>query len=176
MLTQVSTSDKRLHFWRKLRIWRLIRYSRRMPTTTASLTVLPPDDLDELKPLTDALPKMTPRLRLGLTAFVETLRRGEAVRVEPMATVLTTSQAAEILNISRMTLVKLLDDGRIAYQQPNVHRQIRLVDVLAYKEERSRQRTAYLEDSMQQAEEDDLLMLDIKDYAASLREVRSRQL
>ena len=139
---------------------------------TAPQTVLPPDDPAELKPLTDALPQMPPRIRQGLAAFVEALTNGEAVRVEPVGTILTTSQAAELLNISRMTLVKLLDDGRIPYQQPNVHRQVRLTDVLAYKAERSKRRTTYLEDSMRQADDDGLLAVDINQYTTALENAK----
>ena len=146
-----------------------------MSTMTAPLTVLPPDDPKDLQPLADALPHVPDGIRQGLAAVLQALTSGEAVRVEPVAAMLTTGQAAEILNVSRMTLVKLLDEGRIAYQQPNVHRQVRLADVLAYKQERSRQRATYLQDSMQQADEDDLLMVDINDYTTPLKKARSRQ-
>ena len=108
----------------------------------APKTVLPPDDPSELDALNEVLPRVSRSVREGLATFVDALSRGEAVRVEPVATMLTTSQAADLLNISRMTLVKLLEDGRIPYEQPSVHRLVRLADVLAYKEERSRKRAA----------------------------------
>ena len=147
-----------------------------MSTTFPIETVLPPDDLDELESLNALLPKLSPHIRRGLTAFVEALTKGDAVRIEPVSTMLTTSQAAEILNVSRMTLVKLLDEGRIPYQQPSVHRQVRLADVLAYRDERSLKRASYLEDSMRQADEDDLLILDINDYAPALRKAKRQSL
>ena len=143
-----------------------------MSTIFTSETVLPPDDPSELESLNALLPKLSHHIRQGLTAFVEALSKGEAVRIEPVSTILTTSQAAEILNISRMTLVKLLDEGRIPYQQPSVHRQIHLSDLLAYKDERSRKRATYLEDSVLQANEDDLLMLDVSNYTAALHHAK----
>ncbi|MCL1837965.1 MAG: helix-turn-helix domain-containing protein [Propionibacteriaceae bacterium] len=147
-----------------------------MSATLTPETVLPPDDPYELESLNALLPKLSPHIRKGLTAFIDALSKGEAVRIEPVSTMLTTSQAAEILNVSRMTLVKLLDDGRIPYQQPSVHRQVCLADVLAYKDERSRKRANYLEDSMQQADEDDLLLLDIDTYTTSLKHAKRQSL
>ncbi|MCL1923898.1 MAG: helix-turn-helix domain-containing protein [Propionibacteriaceae bacterium] len=143
-----------------------------MPTMTASQTVLPPEDLSELKTLQDALPHMSQTLQVGITAILNALASGEAVQIEPVSTVLTTTEAAKILNISRMTMVKLLEDGHIPYQQPSVHRQVLLSDVLAYKEERSRLRTHYFQESMRDAAEMDLLMLDINDYLPALREAK----
>ncbi|MDR3360199.1 MAG: helix-turn-helix domain-containing protein [Bifidobacteriaceae bacterium] len=119
------------------------------------------------------LPKVPLRIRQGLEAFVQALSRGEAVRVEPVSSMLTTGQAADILNVSRMTLVKLLEEGKIPYERPSVHRLVRLADVLAYKQERSLMRATYFEESMRQAEEDGLLQDDVRDYTAALRIVRA---
>jgi excisionase family DNA binding protein len=146
-----------------------------MSTITAPQTMLPPEDPSELKTLQDALPHMPQTLQAGIAAILKALARGEAVRVEPVSTVLTTSEAAAILNISRMTMVKLLEEGRIPYQQPSVHRQVLLSDVLAYKAERSRLRAHYFQESMRDAAENDLLMLDINDYIPALREAKRKQ-
>jgi excisionase family DNA binding protein len=137
--------------------------------------VLPPADPSELEPLNAVLPKLPSEVRRGLAAFIDALSRGEAVRLEPVSTVLTTGQAADILNISRMTLVKLLDEGRIPYQQPSVHRMVLLADVLAYKEERSTARAAFLADTINQADDDGLLFDDIDRYTAALKRARNRQ-
>ena len=88
---------------------------------------------------------------------------------------LSTTQAAEILNVSRTTLVKLLEEGKLPYEQPNVHRMVRLEDVLTYKKERSRKRTAYFQDSMRQAEETGILQEEISDYTAALKKSRNRR-
>lgn len=87
-----------------------------------------------------------------LSEFEAAIADGKAVIV--LHDVLTTQEAAGLLNVSRPTLVKLLEDGAIPYQRVGAHRRLRLVDVLAYLETRSqRQKDAFdrlwqLEESM----------------------------
>lgn len=49
---------------------------------------------------------------------------------------LTTSQAAALLGVSRPTLVTWLEGGRIPYDRHGSHRKIRRSDVLAYRDRR----------------------------------------
>lgn len=55
---------------------------------------------------------------------------------------LTTSQAAELLGMSRPTLVDLLEKGEMPYRMVGTHRRIRRRDVLAYRERTQRGRSA----------------------------------
>lgn len=72
-----------------------------------------------------------------LTRIAEVLASGRGVAVVPVDRELTTREAAELLGITRPTLIKLLDAGEIGYSRPGSSRWIPLEQVLAYKERRS---------------------------------------
>ncbi|MFC5993479.1 helix-turn-helix domain-containing protein [Pseudonocardia hispaniensis] len=88
-----------------------------------------------------------------LKDVVAALSQGLAITVAPQHTVLTTSQAADLLGVSRPTVVRLLEAGEIPFDKPGRHRRIRLRDLLAYQERARRARAAGL-DEMVRASED----------------------
>jgi len=116
----------------------------------------------------------TPGIRDALVGALKALANGSPVRIEPLPQLLTTSQAADLLNISRTTMVKLLEEGKIPYEQPNVHRLVHLDDVLDYKQRRSMKRASFFQDSMRQAQEDGTFDLTYEEYAPALDRVRNR--
>lgn len=71
-----------------------------------------------------------------LVRVAEVLAHGDAITVAPVGRELTTQQAANILNVSRQYLVRLLDGGQIPYRKLGKHRRLRIEDVLTYKESR----------------------------------------
>ena len=78
---------------------------------------------------------------------VEAMRAGLAVTVAPQTQKLTTQQAADLLGISRPTLIKMLDAKRIPYDKIGSHRRILLRDVLAFRNQRREEQYAALEET-----------------------------
>jgi len=114
-----------------------------------SLTVIqPPADTEVLSQFNTIVSNAAPndRIRQAFGAAISALAQGDAVRIEPVPQMLTTSQAAGVLGISRTTMVKLLEEGKIPFEQPNVHRLVRLRDVLDYQQSRRRSRRTFLSD------------------------------
>ena len=77
--------------------------------------------------------------RQALILFVEVLGQlanGNAVTIVPVHAELTTQQAADLLNVSRPHLLKLLESGDLEYEMVGAHRRIRAEDVIRYKRTR----------------------------------------
>ncbi|MFC9555973.1 helix-turn-helix domain-containing protein [Rhodococcus sp. NPDC056960] len=81
-----------------------------------------------------------------LVDAVTALDRGQAVTVEALRTVLTTQEAAELLGITRPTLVRLLEAGKIPYTSPGRHRRVELADVLEFQRRERERRGQVLEE------------------------------
>jgi excisionase family DNA binding protein len=140
-------------------------------TTTDDRPVLPPTDpaerleLDELATLLSRAPAnaalvtpdgslvhLPPAVYEVLSQVITAMRAGRAITVAPLAQRLTTQEAADLLGISRPTMVKLLDDGKLPFEQPGRHRRIRLDDLVAYRDERRRDRSKALDELVGQTD------------------------
>jgi excisionase family DNA binding protein len=141
-------------------------------TVLTERPVFPPKDPDDLRELDQAahapagsraalvtpdgielpLPEAVAEVLLQVVAA---MRAGRAVTIAPLAQRLTTQEAAVLLGISRPTLIKLLDDGKIPFELLNGsrHRRILLSDVLAYEHRRRAEREDILTELVELGEE-----------------------
>lgn len=74
-----------------------------------------------------------PVLQLLLDILAE-MSRGNAISIMPIHAELSTQDAANMLNISRPFLVKLLEGGQIPFHKAGSHRRVLAKDVLEYKQ------------------------------------------
>jgi excisionase family DNA binding protein len=84
-----------------------------------------------------------------LERVAEVLARGDSITVVPVGREMTTQQAADLVNVSRQYLVRLLDEGRIAFRKTGKHRRLRIEDVLEFKNKRDKDRRAGLRELSQ---------------------------
>lgn len=130
---------------------------------TGRETYLPPDEVEDLAAVHRFLsthvgtgacylagPTPMDRVELPLGAYqvlrqvVEAMRKNLAVTVVPQTQTLTSQQAADLIGVSRPTLIKLLDEDRIPFERTGTHRRIQLRDLLDYRAQRREEQYAAL--------------------------------
>ena len=87
---------------------------------------------------------LTPGVSRLLMELLRHIGKGDAVTLVPISQMLTTQQAADILNVSRPYLITLLERGDIAFELVGRHRRIKAEDLFAYKRERDTKRSEAL--------------------------------
>jgi excisionase family DNA binding protein len=97
--------------------------------------------------------ELTPNILQALQFVLHHVARGDAVGLVPMTKLLSTNQAADILNVSRPFLVKLLSDGAIPFTKIGTHHRLRMGDVVEYKKRRDRQMLDTLDKLANEAQE-----------------------
>ena len=95
------------------------------------------------KPTTIALHRSLSELLLELLGVVGS---GDAVTLVPVHQQLTTQQAADILNVSRPYLIKMLKEGVMDHHKVGRHRRIHANDVFAYQQKMAAERADALSD------------------------------
>ncbi len=88
-----------------------------------------------------------------LLDILEAMSAGKGITLIPENTELTTVQAADMLNVSRPFLIKLLEEGTIPYRKVGKHRRIRIEDVMIYKNAIDQEREDVLDQLVADAQE-----------------------
>jgi len=88
-----------------------------------------------------------------LVEAAASLVAGFQVIVAPVHQQLSTQDAADLLNVSRTYLVRVLDRGDIPFEKVGRHRRVRFGDVMAYKKARMEQRKEALRNLVRESEE-----------------------
>jgi excisionase family DNA binding protein len=91
---------------------------------------------------------------LVLRSVVDAMSQGLAITIAPHNTQLTTQEAADLLGVSRPTLVRLLEDGEIPFELRGRHRRVMLADIVDYQKRARVHRRATLDDMTRSAVED----------------------
>lgn len=91
-----------------------------------------------------------------LMNILEAMAAGRGVTLIPENAELTTVQAADVLNVSRPFLIRLLEDGAIPYRLVGKHRRIRMEDVMNYKARIDRDREIALDQLTEDAQRQDM--------------------
>ena len=110
-----------------------------------------------------------------LLDVVEAMKRGLSVTLSPTSQTLTTQQAADLLGISRPTLIKALDNGKLPFTRSGSHRRIMLTDVLNYREERRQEQYAAIEALSTNVDETSNIEETLADLRAARKVVSAKQ-
>ena len=100
----------------------------------------------------DKAVELTPGMADVLVRVAQAMQQGLAVTVAPQTTRLTTQEAADMLGISRSTLVRMLEAGEIPFQKIRRHRRLYLSDVLEYQKRQRRASDEALSDMVADAQ------------------------
>jgi excisionase family DNA binding protein len=87
------------------------------------------------------LPAAAARL---LVRILDEMARGNAVTLIPVHAELTTQEAADMLGISRPSLIRLLDEGKVEYRRVGTHRRVRFDALMKHKRQADAARRAAL--------------------------------
>ena len=88
------------------------------------------------------------------------ISRGNAVLVVPINAELTTQEAADLLNVSRPYLVRLLDQQKIPFHLVGRHRRVLFLDLMQYRQQSKRSRFKAMQELTEIDEEQGIALVE----------------
>lgn len=85
--------------------------------------------------------------------ILKAMSQGNPISIVPIAAEVTTQKASEILGCSRPHLIKLLNEGKIAYTKVGKHRRLKFEDVFLFKQKMKEEQKKHIIDIMNFDEE-----------------------
>jgi excisionase family DNA binding protein len=89
----------------------------------------------------------------GLISMLEALANGDVAQVVRSPAEVTTQKAADILNVSRPTVVRLIDEGTLKARKVGTHRRVLVSELLAYRDIEIKRRRTILDEMARDAED-----------------------
>lgn len=96
---------------------------------------------------------LSPGLRKQVHTLLEMVALGQEILLVQHDSELTPSEAADVLNVSRPYVVKLLDSGELPYRKVGSHRRIPADAVQDYKQATTARRQIALDEMTREADE-----------------------
>ncbi|MBN3896279.1 MAG: helix-turn-helix domain-containing protein [Nostoc sp. NOS(2021)] len=140
--------------------------SNQMPTDSSILTEA---EAEAIKQLEQILNPENSQLKLAaangeemtipdsvccvLRQVVQAMASGKNVSIVTHNPELTTQQAADLLNVSRPYLIKLLEQGELPYIMVGTHRRVKFEDLRKYKQQRDTKRRQLLDELIAESQE-----------------------
>ena len=97
--------------------------------------------------------KIPKRAVLLLFEILDNMAQGKSFTLIPSDSEISTQQAADMLNVSRPHLVKLLEKGIITFKKVGTHRRIELKHLIEYQQKSKENRDNKLDFLVKQAQE-----------------------
>ena len=81
------------------------------------------------------------------------MAEGKTISIVPSNSELSTQQAADMINVSRPHLIKLLESKQIPFKKVGSHRRVLLIDIMEYQDQLVKQREDQLDFLSNQAQD-----------------------
>src|SRR5699024_449479 len=89
-----------------------------------------------------AVPAVPASAHAAVARLIDVLEASADAVIFPSDALISTSEAAALLGVSRMTVVRLIDSGRLRAQTSTTHRRVAVSDLARYRAETAARRSA----------------------------------